>query len=224
MKKTILVLGLTSLVLSASAKIEMGTPFADGMVLQRGMKVPVWGKVVPEVNTISPTVTVSFAGQTKSATTDPVTGVWKVELDPMEASKESRTMTVVEETGKWFVDLFSSPTDTVEIKDVLVGEVWFCSGQSNTEMPLVGDNPHFSDRLGRLTAQTTEKPNAWKAPSSFSPPRLTNRCSPMRSTTASAGYVLPGFDAGWLSTRIHPARMYFLACSRLSASPRSTTS
>ena len=159
MKKSAVVLGLMSLVLGAEAKIEMGTPFADGMVLQRGMKVPVWGKVVPEVNTISPTVTVSFAGQTKSATTDPVTGVWKVELDPMEASKESRTMTVVEETGKWFVDLFSSPTDTVEIKDVLVGEVWFCSGQSNTEMPLVGDNPHFSDRLGRLTAQMTLKPN-----------------------------------------------------------------
>ena len=160
MKKTILVLGLMSLVLSASAKIEMGTPFADGMVLQRGMKVPVWGKVVPELNSwLTRPVTVSFAGQTKTSTADPVTGVWKVELDPMEASKESRTMTVVEETGKWFLDLFSSPTDTVEVKDVLVGEVWFCSGQSNTEMPLVGDNPHFSDRLGRLTAQMTEKPN-----------------------------------------------------------------
>ena len=160
MKKPILVLSLTSLVLSASAKIEMGTPFADGAVLQRGMKVPVWGKVVPEMSSwLTRPVTVSFAGQTKTSTADPVTGVWKVELDPMEASKESRTMTVVEETGKWFVDLFSSPVDTVEIKDVLVGEVWFCSGQSNTEFPLVGDNAHFSDRIGRLTAQMTEKPN-----------------------------------------------------------------
>ena len=171
MKKVILVLGIASLVLSASAKIEeaidaaltdgivMGTPFADGMVLQRGMKVPVWGKVSPGGNSLPPKVTVSFAGQKKSAMADPATGVWKVELDPMEASKESRTMTVVKETGFWFVDLFSSPTDTVEIKDVLVGEVWFCSGQSNTELPLVGNNPHFSDRLGRLAAQMTVKPN-----------------------------------------------------------------
>ena len=159
MKKVILVLGLVSLVLGAEAKIEMGTPFADGMVLQRGMKVPVWGKV-PGMNSSLPRpVTVSFAGQEKTALADPVTGEWKVELDPMEASKESRTMTVVEETGKWFIDLFSSPTDTVEIKDVLVGEVWYCAGQSNMEMPFVGDSPHFSDRLGRLTAQMTVKPN-----------------------------------------------------------------
>ena len=160
MKKSAVVLGLMSLVLGAEAKIEMGTPFANGMVLQRGMKVPVWGKVVPELNSwLTRPVTVSFAGQTKTSTADPVTGVWKVELDPMEASKESRTMTVVEETGKWFIDLFSSPTDTVEIKDVLVGEVWYCAGQSNMEMPFVGDSPHFSDRLGRLTAQMTVKPN-----------------------------------------------------------------
>ena len=173
MKKVIFVLGLVSFVLSASAKIEMGTPFADGMVLQRGMKVPVWGKVVPDKEGLVPPseggpkivlpgkrrITVSFAGQTKTATADPVTGVWKVELDPMEASKESRTMTVVEETGKWFIDLFSSPVDTVEIKDVLVGEVWYCAGQSNTELPLVGDYPHFTDRIGRLTAQMTVKLN-----------------------------------------------------------------
>ena len=133
MKRIAVVLGLTSLVLSASAKIEMGTPFSDGAVLQRGMKVPVWGKVVPEMNScLTRSVTVSFAGQTKTATADPVTGVWKIELDPMEASKESRTMTVVEETGKWFVDLFSSPVDTVEIKDVLVGEVMPGNGSLKT--------------------------------------------------------------------------------------------
>ena len=59
MRRIISAIGIASLVLSASAKIEeaidaaltdgivMGTPFADGMVLQRGMKVPVWGKVNP---------------------------------------------------------------------------------------------------------------------------------------------------------------------------------
>ena len=160
MKKIVCVLGLFLFGFTASAKIEMGTPFADGVVLQREMKVPVWGKVVPEMNASLPrSVTVSFAGQTKTVMADSVTGVWKVELDPMDASKESRTMTVTEESGHWLVDLFSSPTDRVEIKDVLVGEVWFCSGQSNTELPLVWDDAHFSDRLGRLTAQMTKKPN-----------------------------------------------------------------
>ena len=43
MKKSAFVLCLLSFVLSASAKIELATPFSDGMVLQRGMKVPVWG-------------------------------------------------------------------------------------------------------------------------------------------------------------------------------------
>ena len=159
MKRIAVVLGLASLVLSASAKIEMGTPFSDGAVLQRGMKVPVWGKVLPELNSsLARPVTVSFAGQTKSTVADPVTGVWKIELDPMEASKESRTMTVVEETGNWFVDLFSSPADTVEIKDVLVGEVWFASGQSNMECPIWGASTRYRDGKGGLMTTMTHLP------------------------------------------------------------------
>ena len=170
MRRIISAIGIVSLVLSASAKIEeaidaaltdgivMGTPFADGMVLQRGMKVPVWGKVNPGGNSLPPKVTVSFAGQKKSAMADPATGVWKVELDPMEASKESRTMTVVKETGFWFVDLFSSPTDTVEIKDVLVGEVWFASGQSNMECPIWGSDPRYRDGKGGLMTEMTSLP------------------------------------------------------------------
>ena len=148
MKKTILVLGLMSLVLSASAKIEMGTPFADGMVLQRGMKVPVWGKVVPELNSsLTRPVTVSFAGQKKTALADPVTGVWKVELDPMEASKESRTLTVTEANG-----------DTVEVKDVLVGEVWFAAGQSNMELQIVAGSPRSRDGNGLLLTSMARLP------------------------------------------------------------------
>ena len=159
MKKIMMVAGALACALPLFAKIEMGTPFSDGMVLQRGMKVPVWGKVVPEPNSsLARPVTVAFAGQTKTATADPVTGVWKVELDPMEASKDSRTMTVVEETGKWFVDLFSSPVDTVEIKDVLVGEVWFASGQSNMECPIWGGGTRYRDGKGGLMTTMTYLP------------------------------------------------------------------
>lgn len=92
-------------------------PFADAMVLQRGMKVPVWGKADPGAK-----VAVAFAGQVQEAQTD-AKGAWRVELAPLEASAENRVMTV------------SSGTDKVEIKDVLVGEVWICAGQSNMEFP-----------------------------------------------------------------------------------------
>ena len=66
-------------------------------------------------------------------------------LPKMEACGEGRELVV---TG----------SSTVKVADVLVGEVWFCCGQSNTELPLVGGNPHFSDRQGRLVAQMTRKP------------------------------------------------------------------
>lgn len=155
MKKAILILGLTSLVLSASAKIEMGTPFSDGAVLQRGMTVPVWGNVVPEMNTTPSTVTVEFAGQKKSVVADPVTGRWQVELDPMTASKESRTMTVSETRGWW---VFASAADVVEVKDVLVGEVWFASGQSNMECPIVGGSTRYRDGKGALMTSMTRLP------------------------------------------------------------------
>ena len=53
MKNVLLVLSLVSLVLSASAKIEMGAPFSDGAILQRGMTVPVWGRVVPDAEDLA---------------------------------------------------------------------------------------------------------------------------------------------------------------------------
>jgi len=59
MKKMMAVVGAVACALPLFAKIEMGTPFADHAVLQRGMKVPVWGKVTPEANTVSPRVTVA---------------------------------------------------------------------------------------------------------------------------------------------------------------------
>ena len=149
MMKVAFVLSLVFLVFGAEAKIEMGAPFADGMVLQRGMKVPVWGRVVPDAEDLAKPseggpkvvlpgkrkITVSFAGQEKTVESDAVSGRWKVELDPMEASREGRTLTVTEKK-RGFV--FDSTVSSLEIKDVLVGEVWYCAGQSNTEMPLVG--------------------------------------------------------------------------------------
>jgi sialate O-acetylesterase len=86
-------------------------PFASGMVLQREMPVPVWGRADPGEG-----VSVTFAGQTKNATTAG-DGTWRVVLDPLTAGGP-HTMTI-------------EGTNTIVLDDVLVGEVWICAGQSN---------------------------------------------------------------------------------------------
>ena len=121
---------------AAGGAVKLASPFADGMVLQRGRAVPVWGTA-----DAGEKVAVSFAGQTRETTAD-AQGAWRVDLPEMDACKEPRTLTA----------------NDAKVADVLVGEVWYCCGQSNTEMPLVGDNPHFSDRQGRLVAQMTRRP------------------------------------------------------------------
>ena len=137
------------------AEIEMGAPFTDGAVLQRGMKVPVWGKVMPPMSKKLRKVRVEFAGQEKVAVVGAV-GTWRVDLDPMEASKESRTMKVSQlETGFFF----DSIIETVEVKDVLVGEVWFASGQSNMECPIWGNHTRYRDMKGGLMTTMTYLPN-----------------------------------------------------------------
>ena len=155
MKKIMMVAGVLVCALPLFAKIEMGTPFSDGAVLQRGMKVPVWGKCGPYK--FKRDVVVEFAGQKKIAKIETL-GRWSVMLDPMEASSESRTMTVTERTYDVFFGLWSSSTDTVEIKDVLVGEVWFASGQSNMECPIWGGGTRYRDGKGGLMTTMTYLP------------------------------------------------------------------
>ncbi len=134
--KRLIVVAAMSAAFAAQAAVTLGTPFSDGMVLQRGRNVPVWGWA-----DAGEKVTVTFAGQTRTATAG-ADGKWRVDLAPMEASKESRTL---EANG-------------VKVADVLVGEVWYCCGQSNTEFPLVGGSPRFRDRQGAMVAQVTYRP------------------------------------------------------------------
>jgi hypothetical protein len=105
----------TVAVATTKQAIELGAPFCDNAVLQRDMKVPVWGWSKPGVE-----VTVEFAGQKKSAKAGK-DGKWMVELDPLKASFEPAEM-VIQEPGK-----------KVVLKNILVGEVWFASGQSNMQ-------------------------------------------------------------------------------------------
>ena len=139
---------------SAFAKIKPGAPFTDGAVLQRGMKVPVWGKVTPPMSKMRRWVRVEFARQKKTVEVGK-DGEWRVYLDPMEASSEGRTMRISQLSPGFF---FNSVVDSVEVKDVLVGEVWLASGQSNMECPIWCAAPRYRDRNGALMIQKTHKP------------------------------------------------------------------
>ncbi len=115
---------LALLVQPLPADIAMAPLFQDGGVLQREKPVPVWG-----LANAAAQISVSFAGQTKSTTAD-AAGRWQISLDAMPANAENRTMTV---TGA------SQPT--VEIHDLLVGEVWLASGQSNMQFEIHQTRP-----------------------------------------------------------------------------------
>jgi sialate O-acetylesterase len=106
--------------LSLRAEVKLPSLLSDGLVLQQGMKVNIWGTADPGEQ-----VTVTFEGQQVSGITEGG-GQWKVKLGPLNAGGPF-TMTIA---GK----------NTITLHDVLVGEVWVCSGQSNMEMP-VGTNP-----------------------------------------------------------------------------------
>ena len=95
------------------AAVRLSSLFSDGMVIQRDKEVPVWGWADE-----NETVTVSFNGQ--SVSTVAHNGKWSVRLQPMKAETKPQTMTV-------------KGHNTVEVRDILIGEVWICVGQSNME-------------------------------------------------------------------------------------------
>ncbi len=140
MKKTIVAAAAVLSAFAAEAKVATATPFADNMVLQRDRAVPVWGTA-----DAGETVTVSFAGQVKSVTAD-AKGAWRIALDPLPASKENRVLKV------------SGSANTEEIRNVLVGEVWFASGQSNMECPIWGPNPRYRDGQGGVMTASVRRP------------------------------------------------------------------
>lgn len=111
---------LLSTPLQAAEKLGLASLFTDRAVLQRDMAVPVWGKAEPGQKVI-----VTFAGQEKSATTDK-DGRWMVKLDSLAASAEGRTLTVKTESG----------AESLTRTEIVVGEVWICSGQSNMAFAL----------------------------------------------------------------------------------------
>lgn len=102
----------------ASAEVRLPTVLTDHMVLQRRAPVHIWGWANAHEQ-----VSVEFRGETRSATADDG-GRWAVDLSPGEAG------------GPFTLTVQSS--NAVTLNDVLVGDLWIASGQSNMEMPMDG--------------------------------------------------------------------------------------
>lgn len=96
-----------------TAKVALPALVSDGMVLQRDREIPLWGSADP-----GEAIEIRFLGETRSVTAD-AEGNWSVKLSPAGAGGP-----------------YTLQVNDVEIKNILVGDVWLCSGQSNMELPV----------------------------------------------------------------------------------------
>lgn len=104
----------------AGAKVSLPQLFQSGMVLQRGKAIPVWGKAEP-----GETVTVRFNKKEFTTTAD-ADGNWRVDLPKMKAG------------GPYELSI-----NDLELKDILIGDVWLCSGQSNIDVHIERVYPQY---------------------------------------------------------------------------------
>lgn len=108
--------------LTASADVTVSTLFSDHMVMQRDIAAPVWGRAAAGEE-----VTVQLGNGAASKATTDASGNWSVKLAAQKANTNP-------------LDLVIRGKNTITIRDVLVGDVWICSGQSNMEWNLAGCN------------------------------------------------------------------------------------
>ena len=161
MKRTMVI--LSALALSATlcnAEVRMPQIFQSGMVLQRGTDIPVWGQASPQEN-----VTVSL-NKKKCSTVADAQGRWRVCLPSMKAG------------GPYTLLIEGSDNSKQVLTDVMIGDVWLCSGQSNMETTLERVSSQYPDeindsnnmvRLFHVPYQTDAckpsadiRPTAWK--------------------------------------------------------------
>lgn len=119
---------LVSLFLACAASVQAETKlasiFGPNMVLQRDMKIPIWGTAKAGTN-----ITVEFNGK-KATTKADANGKWKVYLPPMKSDGKSHVLSVIsQEPG-------SDAAGASDYDGIMLGEVWLGSGQSNMEWPM----------------------------------------------------------------------------------------
>ncbi|MDF1845022.1 MAG: sialate O-acetylesterase [Rubripirellula sp.] len=129
MLRLLSVLSLLLVPALAQAELKMSPVFGDSMVVQRDKPIHVWGWTTPGTE-----VNVSMAGHSASGKADQQ-GRFDVSLDPLSAGGGPQELTIKADETKTF-------------RDVLVGEVWLCSGQSNMAWPVASANDPDLETLG----------------------------------------------------------------------------
>ena len=116
-------------ILSTEAKVQLPRLFQSGMVLQRNKAIPVWGKADPQEK-----VTIRWNKREYAAVADD-SGRWRIDLPKMKAG------------GPYVLEVKGEDGEVTEISDVLVGDVWLCSGQSNIDVTIERVYPQYVDEI-----------------------------------------------------------------------------
>ena len=127
-KPFLMPLALSFIANLASADVRLPSIFGDNMVLQQGLECPIWGWADPGEK-----ITVTVKGMKHNVVADK-SGHWRLKLQKLETSNAPIAITI---RGK----------NSIELKDVLVGEVWICSGQSNMGFGVSGANDPDLEQL-----------------------------------------------------------------------------
>lgn len=128
-KTALLLIYLLVTVTSAWGQLRLPQFVSDGMVLQRDSDVTVWGWASPE-----DTITLKFKGETYSSKADGG-GNWSIDLDRQVAG------------GPFTMQISASNDDTIKLQNILVGDVWVGSGQSNMELPMSRVSPLYEEEI-----------------------------------------------------------------------------
>ena len=171
MTKRIFFVGLLSIyALTASAQLKLANVFGDNMVLQRDQVVKVWGTAKPKAF-----ITIDFNGQTVSAKADK-SGKWLVKLEPMAY-------------GGPFDMKVTGADEELTFENILIGDIWIGSGQSNMEWPLFQTN--------KGTVSITESENVNLRLFTVEKDRATHPQSELSTTgwAVSAPETTPNFSA-----------------------------
>ncbi len=119
--KKILLIAFLLFNVEAFAQLKLARLFSDHVVLQRQKPIPIWGWAAAKEK-----INVAMAGQTLQTQAD-ASGKWQVSFKPLEA-------------GGPYILSVNAKTGSLEVKDILIGEVWLCSGQSNMEWQVKSAN------------------------------------------------------------------------------------
>ena len=129
MKRTYLFLMACAFVLATEAKVQLPQLFQSGMVLQRNKPIPVWGKADANEQ-----VTISWNKKQYSTVADS-NGRWRIDLPKMKAG------------GPYTLEVRGQRSEVREITDILVGDVWLLSGQSNIDVTIERVYPQYTDEI-----------------------------------------------------------------------------